>query len=125
MQTLTIKERIELGAYLAKAQTLVMRAFKYGIGNTRATAIDTMVKELVEGLARANSQQRFQIVDGTELCINLLSDRYRHSAVDAAGVEAVNHLERALQGVVTKAIEKTAEYNALAETYEDAPSVAA
>lgn len=123
MQTMTIKERIDLGANLAKTQTMVMRAFRMGVDHARPSVVDGMVNDLVLSLTQSNNQQRFQIVDGTELCINLLSDRYRQSASDKSAAEAVTQIERALHGVVTAAIEQVAEYDRLVESLEIAPSV--
>jgi hypothetical protein len=123
MQKMTQQERIDLGSHLAKTQLLVIRAFRTGLNRA---ATDSIAINIFSLLTQSNMRQRLQIIEGTELCINLLSERYRGSSEDVASTRRFERIERALHEAVTSAIEKIAEYDhQAAEHYESAPSFAA
>ena len=124
MQNLTTQERIDLGTKLARAQTLVIRAFRMGIDDPVHPLAEIMTSELVELMSISTSTQRFIIVDGLEQSIQLLCERTCCGA-GSAGVESTKRIEHTLHNVVIRTIERTALHDALLLSAERAiPSAA-
>lgn len=119
---MTSKERMDLGLHLARTQTLVMKAFRTGLDPNRLDQIDVFVTKFTATLVEASQDQRFQIMDGTELCIEVMSDRYRQNAQDDLQAERATRTERALDLAVSRAIDRLAEMEMTGE-YES-PSFA-
>jgi hypothetical protein len=98
--------RCELGNHLAKSQTLVMRAFKAGVVGTFNSV--KLVDDVFACLTAAKSELRYPIVEGTELCIHLLSDRYRHEAKSETEQQHIINIERAMHEVISSSIDRLA-----------------
>jgi hypothetical protein len=107
--TMTIKERMDLGLHLARAQTMVMRAFSHGFDPNCTEQIDSFVMSFTATLTQARRSHRFQIVEGTELCIDLLRDRSRQQATNEMEVERSARTERALSIAIQRAIDRLVE----------------
>jgi len=122
---LTQQERLELGIQLARTQTLVLRVFKSVLGDLTPETVEFMAGDIFRMMANSSQKVRFNLIEGTELCINLLAERHRAAATLRDAVRRIDALERSMHSVVMRSIEMTAEHD-LHGTYDyDARSVAA
>lgn len=112
---MTFKERLDLGAHLARTQTMVMRVFSNAFDQNRSEQLEMFEVGFTATLCEADQSMRVQIVDGTEMCIGVLSQRYRQLAVSDLDEERASRIEKALDLAISRAIDRLAELEMLAQ----------